>query len=57
LADRVLVMTPRPGRIAATVDVGLPRPRSVAMREEATFARCVGRIREVFEAYGVLEKA
>ena len=57
LADRVLVMTPRPGRIAAAVEVGLPRPRSLAMREDEVFARCVGRIREVFEEYGVLEKA
>ncbi|HYB72650.1 MAG TPA: ABC transporter ATP-binding protein [Candidatus Sulfotelmatobacter sp.] len=57
LADRVLVMTPRPGRIAATVTVDLPRPRNLAMREGDGFSRCVGRIREIFEQYGVLEKA
>ena len=27
LADRVLVMQPNPGRIAATIDVDLVRPR------------------------------
>ena len=29
LADRVVVLTPRPGRVAATVPIDAPRPRSL----------------------------
>ncbi len=32
LADRVVVLTPRPGRLREIVDVDLPRPRSARMR-------------------------
>jgi NitT/TauT family transport system ATP-binding protein len=37
LADRVVVLTPRPGRVARVVDVPLGRPRSVATRAEPAF--------------------
>jgi NitT/TauT family transport system ATP-binding protein len=39
LADRVVVMTPRPGRIARVVAIDLPRPRTVEMRASAGFGR------------------
>jgi len=39
LADRVVVMTPRPGRIAAVHRVDLERPRTVASRALPEFGR------------------
>jgi NitT/TauT family transport system ATP-binding protein len=37
LADRVLVMTPRPGRVALDLPIDLPRPRLNAVRADARF--------------------
>jgi NitT/TauT family transport system ATP-binding protein len=37
LADRVALMTPRPGRIARLVEVPLPRPRTVEQRYAPAF--------------------
>jgi NitT/TauT family transport system ATP-binding protein len=45
LADRVIVMSPRPGRIAEIIDVGLPRPRSFDQEGSAEFHRCSKLIR------------
>lgn len=39
LSDRVVVMTPRPGRVAADLQIDLPRPRSVELRGSETFGR------------------
>jgi NitT/TauT family transport system ATP-binding protein len=37
LSDRVVVMSPRPGRIAEIVEIDLPRPRTVETRATAEF--------------------
>jgi NitT/TauT family transport system ATP-binding protein len=39
LSDRVVVMSPRPGRIAADLKINLPRPRTVELRASETFGR------------------
>jgi NitT/TauT family transport system ATP-binding protein len=45
LSDRVVVMSPRPGRIEAVIGVDLPRPRDAETREAARFFELVAEIR------------
>jgi NitT/TauT family transport system ATP-binding protein len=54
LSDRVLVMTPRPGTIDTVLDVDLPRPRRLAVREDPRFAAYTRAIHDRFVARGVL---
>src|ERR1700733_5591616 len=44
LADRVLVMTYRPGRVKRIVDIDLPRPRSSEIVSSEAFGRYVAQI-------------
>ena len=46
LADRVCVMTARPGRIIEIIDVPLPRPRSYEQESLQEFQNCAKRIRQ-----------
>ena len=47
LSTRVVVMSPRPGRIAAVVDVDLPQPRTADTREEPRFFELATELREL----------
>ena len=47
LADRVVVLSARPGRIAEIVDVKLPRPRDFDMEARHEFQSATHRIREL----------
>ena len=45
LADRVVVLTPRPSRVQAIHDVPIPRPRTIATQETPEFQAIVRAIR------------
>ncbi len=47
LADRVVVMTPRPGRVAGIVDVSLPRPRTIDAMRTPEFTALAFRVRDL----------
>jgi NitT/TauT family transport system ATP-binding protein len=53
LADRVVVMTPRPGRLARIFQIELPRPRTVEMTFEPGFIEQIQEIKRVVESGGV----
>jgi len=53
LADRVVVMTSRPGRHARTFDIELPRPRTVEMTFEPSFIQLIQEIKATVERGGV----
>jgi NitT/TauT family transport system ATP-binding protein len=55
LADRVVVMSARPGRIVETVRVELPRPRDLDMMASDEFGVYTRKIRHLFDARGWLD--
>lgn len=54
LADRVIVMSGRPGTVLDDISLVFPRPRPLSVRETPEFAQVVRRIRTHFERTGVL---
>lgn len=48
LADQVFVMTPRPGRISAVIDVPFERPRDPELMQTVPFNDLVGQVRRIF---------
>jgi NitT/TauT family transport system ATP-binding protein len=55
LSDRVFVMSERPGRIAATYDIELPRPRTLDVMGSEQFAAYARTLRAHFFAQGTLD--
>lgn len=47
LSDRVIVMSPRPGKIDEIIDIQLPYPRTVEVKETIEFVNYVKKLREV----------
>ena len=54
LSNRVCVITPRPGRIETVLDIDLPWPRDMAVRNSPEFTSYVREIQEIFHGYGVI---
>jgi NitT/TauT family transport system ATP-binding protein len=52
LSTRVVVMTPRPGQIAGTVVVDLPRPRGFETREQPAYFAKLNEAREILRGAG-----
>jgi NitT/TauT family transport system ATP-binding protein len=52
LSSRVVVMSPRPGRIAGVVDIDLPHPRTVETREAPRYFELVTEVRELLRSRG-----
>ncbi len=56
LSDRVVVMDRNPGRIVEIIDIDLPRPRELAIRETKEFGRYSSHIRHVFATLGIMKE-
>jgi NitT/TauT family transport system ATP-binding protein len=50
LSTRIIVMSPRPGRIMDVIEVGLPRNRNLDIRETPEFLKIAHRVREGLKA-------
>jgi ABC-type nitrate/sulfonate/bicarbonate transport system ATPase subunit len=55
LADRVVVMSPRPGRVREVIEVDLPRPREVHLTTDLRYIELKGRILDLI--YGRASEA
>jgi NitT/TauT family transport system ATP-binding protein len=54
LADRVIVMSPRPGKIEQVYDIALARPRGLSARAHPLFIEATQKITELFLSKGIL---
>jgi NitT/TauT family transport system ATP-binding protein len=53
LSDRVVVMSPSPGRVQTVITIDLPRPRALSAQGTAEFAAYVSHLRGLFAEIGV----
>src|SRR5262245_26062861 len=56
LSTRVVVMSPRPGRISNVISIDLPQPRTATTREEPRFFELVTEVREALHLGHDLER-
>ncbi|MDO5311460.1 MAG: ABC transporter ATP-binding protein [Clostridia bacterium] len=49
LSDKICVLSPHPGRLSAVVDIDLPRPRTMDMKNTVEFTNLVAKVRGSFE--------
>lgn len=55
LSDRILIMTPRPGRLAKEFIVELPRPRTLEMQTSPYFIESIKEIKQIIHGDVVVE--
>ena len=55
LSTRIVVMSPRPGRISSVIPVDLPQPRTQATREDPRFFELATEVREALHLGGHVE--
>lgn len=49
LSDRVVVLSPHPGRVSAVIDINIPRPRNMESKQTKQFYDYITKIRNSFE--------
>ena len=57
LSDRVVILDRHPGRIVEILDIDLPRPRQLSVRETPKFGHYSSHIRQVFTKLGIFKNA
>lgn len=56
LADKVVVLTPRPGRIREIIPIDLPRPRNMAVKESPEFLAYRKNVTNIFTEMGIFHE-
>lgn len=49
LSDKVVVLSPHPGRVSAVIDINIPRPRNMESKQTTQFYDYITKIRNSFE--------